>query len=348
MNYESLTVVLAGFPPRRITKTFFDSCKLMVISTRIIELLYNKHQAMPDDRSVINIHLQLDTWFNDIPQELLVWARSTSPLPHMITLHIYYWYLIICLYQPFYDQSSTTEGDGKADSGSRRNTSGKASGSMHDRGVKMVDRATHKIVQLLQMFEEQHSMTFFPRNMIHVIYECGIVLLKEAVMAPLTATKKRATVLQAVSACLRALRRTSKTWPWAERLANQLEEDLNKIRANDTAQPFIPGENDQTGQTPYPPVQVWDPTGPGSSFEGGFMQHFSGMQIHPPGGVPSTSQLGLDLSLHQRHGLSDPATLDNLGGVGERADIVNTEAGAHDAIPFAGTPSGSTAPYSLA
>ncbi|CAE6413353.1 unnamed protein product [Rhizoctonia solani] len=348
---------LAGSPPRLITKTFYDSCKLMVISATVIELLYGKHQVIPDEQSVINIHLQLDTWFNNLPRELLVWARSTSPLPHLITLHIYYWFLIICLHQPFYDQSSTTEGDSKGSSGSRGNTPGQAGGggSMHDRSrvIKMVNRATQKIVQLLQMFEEQHSMMFFPRNMIHVIYECGIVLLKDAMTAPLAATKKRANVFEAVSVCLRALRGTSKTWPWADRLANQLEGNLNEIRANNTAQPFISGwpiqgENDQSGQTPHPPVQVWDPTGLGSSFGSGFMHYFSGMQIDPPGGMQSTSQLGLDLSLHQRHGLSNLVTLVNLGGVGQSADVVGTEAGAHDAMPFRGAPSSSTVSYSLA
>ncbi|EUC57316.1 hypothetical protein RSOL_218040 [Rhizoctonia solani AG-3 Rhs1AP] len=122
----------------------------------------------------------------------------------------------------------------KGSSDSRKNTPGQAGGgsSMQDRSIKMVNRATRKIVHLLQMFEEQHSMMFFPRNMIHVIYECGIVLLKDAITAPLAATKKRAIVLEAVSACLRALRGTSKTWPWADRLANQLEGNLNEIKAN--------------------------------------------------------------------------------------------------------------------
>ncbi|KAH7338367.1 hypothetical protein B0J17DRAFT_421283 [Rhizoctonia solani] len=98
--------------------------------------------------------------------------------------------------------------------------------------MKMVDRATHKIVQLLQMFEEQHGMRFFPRNMLHVIYECGLALLKEAATLPFAAAKKRANALEAGNMCLRALRGTSKTWSWADQLANQLEGQLNEAGAN--------------------------------------------------------------------------------------------------------------------
>ncbi|CAE6448664.1 hypothetical protein BN14_09735 [Rhizoctonia solani AG-1 IB] len=46
---------LAGFPPRLTTKTFFDSCKLMVISTRIIEFLHTKDPEGQDERAVINL-----------------------------------------------------------------------------------------------------------------------------------------------------------------------------------------------------------------------------------------------------------------------------------------------------
>ncbi|CCO37356.1 hypothetical protein BN14_11511 [Rhizoctonia solani AG-1 IB] len=108
---------LTGFPPRLVTKTFLNSCKLMTIAGSIVELLYDKYQVVQGERSVINLH-----------------------------------------------QAAT-------------------GGPIHDLSIKMVDRATHKIVQLLQIFEEQHGMRFFPRNMIYVIYECGLALLKEAAPA---------------------------------------------------------------------------------------------------------------------------------------------------------------------
>ncbi|CAE6451953.1 unnamed protein product [Rhizoctonia solani] len=221
---------LVGFPPRLTTKTFFDSCKLMVISTRVISFLI---QETHGERAVINLHLQLDTWFNNLPRELLVWARSSSPLPHIITLHICYWFLLVCLHKPFYGRATLADDHRAKASNTPNETSGQGgSDPIHDLSMKMVDRATHKIVQLLQMFEEQHGMRFFPRNMIHVIYECGVVLLKEAAVVPFAATKKRATALEAGNVCLRVLKGTSRTWPWAEQLANRLEARLNEAGAN--------------------------------------------------------------------------------------------------------------------
>lgn len=96
--------------------------------------------------------LQLDTWFNNLPANFLVWARSSSPLPHIIVLHIWYWSLLIYLHQPFYTLAQST---------STRLPVG-------DLSVKMCDRASHKIVQLVGMYDVHYGLRFFPRNMIEV------------------------------------------------------------------------------------------------------------------------------------------------------------------------------------
>ncbi|KAF8686344.1 nitrogen assimilation transcription factor [Rhizoctonia solani] len=207
---------LAGYPPRLITKTFLNSCKLMVIASSIIELLYDSDQGDYNERAVIDLHLRLDTWFNELPRELLVWARSTSPIPH-----------------PLYDRPKLLAEDSERPSISSDDSGhGATGGPIHDLSTKMVERATHKIVQLLQLFDEQHGMKFFPRNMVHVIYECGVVLLKEAAHTPPGATKKRVAAVNACHMCLHALRGASKTWLWAEHLAGKLEEDMKVARAN--------------------------------------------------------------------------------------------------------------------
>ncbi|CAE7221642.1 unnamed protein product [Rhizoctonia solani] len=218
---------LVGFPPRLITKTFFDSCKLMVISTRVISFLHDKDQESHGERAVINLHRVAP-------------AAEDSRAKAL-------------------NAASETFGQGGGND------------PIHDLSVKMVDRAAHKIVQLLQMFEEQHGMRFFPRNMIHVIYDCGTVLLKEAATVPFAATKKRATALEAGNVCLRALKGASETWPWAEQLSNLLEAELNEAGANITTQPFASnwtvsaGETEPVGadssQTFYQFVHVWDPMG---------------------------------------------------------------------------------------
>ncbi|CAE6479906.1 unnamed protein product [Rhizoctonia solani] len=231
--------------------------------------------------------------------------------------------------------------------------------------MKIVDRAAHKIVQLLQMFEEQHGMRFFPRNMVHVIYECGVVLLKEAATVPFAATKKRATALDASNVCLRVLKGTSRTWPWAERLAGRLEGLLNEAGANISMQPFasnwtVPvGGNDQTGtdtsQTFYQFVHVWDSTGVENS--GRSYPKNRASDVYPtqpdtaihtdPSRATDHSQMGLGLQglppSHQGFGNSR-VTRGNLGEEG--SSHVDGEAQSYDMMSFSGTPSSSSS-YSL-
>ncbi|KAH7338365.1 hypothetical protein B0J17DRAFT_718012 [Rhizoctonia solani] len=336
---------LTRFPPRLTTKTFFDSCKLMVISARIIESLYDKYQGIQDKRSVISIHLQLDTWFNSLPRELLVWVRSTSPLPHLIALHICYWFLIIRLHQPFYGRSTISEADSERGSNATIETPSQSGGGpIHDLSTKMVDRATHKIVQLLQMFEEHHGMRFFPRNILHVIYECGVALLNESASVPAAATKKRANILEAVNACLHALRGTATTWPWAGKLAGQLEGKLNEVRVNNTAHPFVSdwtvpgGETNQMGQT-YPFAQVWEPTGFGSPSGSSSMNQLSGMHISSSKSRLD-GQLGLGLSPHQHQMWGNLTTPGNPEETEGDPSIRNV-------MRFSGSSSSSAAPYPL-
>ncbi|CAE6494731.1 unnamed protein product [Rhizoctonia solani] len=247
-------------------------------------------------------------------------------------------------------------------------TSGQGGGgdAIHDLGMKMVDRGTHKIVQLLQIFEEQHGMMFFPRNMVYIIYECGVVLLREAVDAPLAAIKKRATALEAGHVCLRALRGASRTWPCAERLAGLLESKLNEVGADTTIQAFTSnwnvteGGNEQAGtdlsQTFYQFVHVWDPAGdessarsnPTSSVPGvKSIRSGSEMQASPSGTrIPSPLGLGLQILPAQHQSLDGPAIGSNAGGAGSAH--VDEVARAYDVTSFSGIPSSSSAPsYSL-
>jgi hypothetical protein len=53
----------------------------------------------------------------------------------------------------------------------------------------------------------------------------------ESASSPAGAVKKRATAYDGVGVCLRALRALVGTWPHAERLANELEAQLEEQRS---------------------------------------------------------------------------------------------------------------------
>ncbi|KAG8704331.1 hypothetical protein FRC09_003613, partial [Ceratobasidium sp. 395] len=212
--------VAGGTQPKLISLVFFESCKLLVIGTRVLEATIPPAQNAQGDNLALNLHLQLETWFNNLPEGLLVWARSSSPLPHTIILHICYWWFLIHLHQPFYHRTQSSD----------------VFSPSVNLSVKMCDRGAHKIVQLLNMFDDQYGLRFFPRNMLQAsgacvlaINSCGNALLREFASS-LGAAKKRATAHEGVEVCVRALRTASPTWPCAEALANDLEARLEEQR----------------------------------------------------------------------------------------------------------------------
>ncbi|KAG9106151.1 hypothetical protein FRC07_008936, partial [Ceratobasidium sp. 392] len=202
-------------PTRSTTLAFHESCKLMMIATRIIDVVRRHESGTLEEKMVIDTHLRLDTWFNALPEKLLVWARSASPLPHLIVLHICYWWLLIVLHQPFYQKDPPSGQD------AQRLPIG-------DLSIKLCDRAAHKIVQLVTMFDDQHGLRFYPRNMIEAICACGTALLREHASAPFAANKKRSNATNGISTCINSLRSISATWPYAEALADDLQSRIQE------------------------------------------------------------------------------------------------------------------------
>lgn len=231
-----------GSPPNMTTRTFLETCKLLVISTRVIDIVHRQALTTPEERTIINTHLQLDTWFNGLPEDLLVWARSTSPLPHVIVLHVCYWWIIIRLHQPFYHKAQEPEQDPRM--------------PITDLSIKMCDRAAHKIVQLINMFNEHYGIRFFPRSMLKAIFTAGMALLQESAAAPAAAVKKRSYAQDNVGTCIQALNSLSETWPCARELSNELQSQLQhqsqfptpSLSQNDLTSPI-----QMEGLAPIPP-----------------------------------------------------------------------------------------------
>ncbi|KAG9082234.1 hypothetical protein FS749_007012 [Ceratobasidium sp. UAMH 11750] len=216
------TIAVSKDQPKLTTLAFFESCKLLVIATRMLKATLSPERNLQGNAATLNLHLQLDTWFNNLPEGLLIWAHSVSPLPHVIILHICYWWLLIYLHQPFYHIQSS---DG--------------SPPAMNLSLQMCDRGAHKIVQLLTIFDEQHGLRFFPRNMLQAISSCGDALLSESASSPPEAAQKRATAHEGVGVCVRALRTVSITWPCAEAFANELEARLEEQRPRSSLEPEL-------------------------------------------------------------------------------------------------------------
>ncbi|QRW18424.1 Fungal specific transcription factor domain [Rhizoctonia solani] len=128
-------------------------------------------------------HLNLDTWYNNLPESLTISARSaTKPLPHVIVLNIAYWWLLLLLHRPFYARTAR----------SASNASTEIPSSFTDLSVKICDRATVKIVHLVMLFDKCYGMRYFPLSMLQVIFMAGATLLVQSASLSETAVKKRA------------------------------------------------------------------------------------------------------------------------------------------------------------
>ncbi|KAG8729522.1 hypothetical protein FRC12_020911 [Ceratobasidium sp. 428] len=215
----------AAAPPNLITETFHQTSKLMLIGTEIIELTCHlQEDTALEEHTVINIHLQLDTWFNALPEPLLVWARSSAPLPHIISLHIVYWRFILLLHQTQYPKAPVNTGYPPQDPTQAQKM------PIADLSIKMCDRAVHKIVQLVKMFDDRHGLKFFPRSLVETVFACGVGLLREYTASPYGANKKRGTALDGVTACIGSLRTISGTWPCATPRADELQTMLQVVQ----------------------------------------------------------------------------------------------------------------------
>ncbi|CAE6441357.1 unnamed protein product [Rhizoctonia solani] len=168
-------------------RCFIQMGGLMVIATRMIK------QPINDKQTLLDIHLQLETWFNALPEGVLIRQRATLTFPPVLALHITYWWLILHLNFFSVEKISTEE--------------------LKDLSTKMRARATEKLIQLLNTFDKQFGWRYFPRNLTKAIYTCGLALVKERDSATSASRKKRATAIEGIEICINSLKVIGEAWP---------------------------------------------------------------------------------------------------------------------------------------
>ncbi|CAE6437271.1 unnamed protein product [Rhizoctonia solani] len=208
--------------PNRATRVFFEACKLVLFGVRIMDTVYSQGRQnwrVTQKDSVSDIHLQLDTWYNNLPESFTISSRSTTrPLPHVIVLNITYWWLLLLLHRPFYARTTR----------SASNASTEIPSSFTDLSVKICDRATLKIVHYVMLFDKYHGMRYFPLGMLQVIFMAGATLLVQSATLSESAVKKRADAHEGARKCIYALQAAAQTWDCAQLSANHLQRLLQE------------------------------------------------------------------------------------------------------------------------
>ncbi|CAE7198079.1 unnamed protein product [Rhizoctonia solani] len=182
------------------TRSFIQMCKLMMIATRMID------HPLNDQQTTLNIHLQLETWFNHLPESVLIRQRSALTFPPVLALHITYWWLILHSHLSLAEKINLSTSE-----------------PVRDLSIKMCARATEKLVQLFISFDKQFGLRYFPRNLIKAIYACGSALVVERDSAPVASRKKRAMANEGIGVCINALKTVGDVWPVGIRMNEELE-----------------------------------------------------------------------------------------------------------------------------
>ncbi|CAE6461974.1 unnamed protein product [Rhizoctonia solani] len=172
---------------------FIQSVRLVLISSTIPNVLRS-------GSGPIDLHIQLDSWFNSLQDGLLIRQRATLTQPPILALHIQYWWSILNLYLPFIHKSDHKVGQ----------------------SVKMCNRATEKLVKLFGAYSTQFGFRYFPRNLLEAMHTCGKLLILERSESE-GKSKKRATAQDGIEMCLKGLRTAGETWVEGQTLAANLE-----------------------------------------------------------------------------------------------------------------------------
>ncbi|CUA75376.1 Activator of stress genes protein 1 [Candida albicans SC5314] [Rhizoctonia solani] len=176
-----------------LVNCFIQSVRLVLISSTIPNVL--RSGSAP-----IDLHIQLDSWFNSLQDGLLIRQRATLTQPPILALHIRYWWSILDLHLPFIHKSDYTAGQ----------------------SVKMCNRATEKLVKLFGAYDTQFGFRYFPRNLLQAMHTCGKVLILERSESD-GKLKKRATAQDGIEICLKGLRTAGETWFEGRTLTTNLE-----------------------------------------------------------------------------------------------------------------------------
>ncbi|KAG8740508.1 hypothetical protein FRC10_004201 [Ceratobasidium sp. 414] len=212
------TLVVNKNQPKMTTLTFLESCKLLVIATRILEAALPFQQSIQGDTAVLNLHL--------IPGSIIYPKDSWSGLDqhaHYPTLScstsVTGGFLYICT------SPATTTSSRLTDPCLPRVFPLKCVIAERTRLFNCLISSTTSMVS-----GSSRGICFRRVSPVVAISSSGEALLRENASSPPGAAKKRATAYEGAGVCLQALRTVSVTWPCAEVLADELEARIEEQR----------------------------------------------------------------------------------------------------------------------
>ncbi|CAL1699935.1 unnamed protein product [Somion occarium] len=191
----------AKFPLQtsNVASVFAATCELMHVAERVLAFVNGLGNVQQSRMQIVSeLDIELNAWKDSLPPEIDLTA-STRPvaLPHRLTLHLAYWWMLILLHRPFY-----------------RRTKSDSSGIDIDH-VKLANRAAENIMMIATSWHNNFSLRFCPLTIVQIVFSAGTVFVLSAIQAISGPRLGRVTLLASlrqIKQCMEYLDEIGESW----------------------------------------------------------------------------------------------------------------------------------------
>ncbi|ORY25475.1 hypothetical protein BCR39DRAFT_471392 [Naematelia encephala] len=144
----------SGIASMRST-TFHWSAKLAVICRDVLDTLYSPRSTATRSHAAAQaLSTRLSDWRGALPPQIQ--SGGSTPLPHVILLHMIFYLCMIFVHRPFYRSAMPSS-------------------------TEKCDDAALSILGLLQLFERVHGIRYCHHNLINVIFGAATIFLLRSI-----------------------------------------------------------------------------------------------------------------------------------------------------------------------
>ncbi|KAH8092517.1 hypothetical protein BXZ70DRAFT_1010830 [Cristinia sonorae] len=196
----------AKFPLQNsnIASIFAATCELLRIGERVTEFVngLGSDTRYASMQRVSELDIELNTWKDSLSPEVDLTASSRPvALPHRMTLHLTYWWLLILLHRPFYRRQR--------------------GGAMDIDHVKLTNRAAENVMLIASNWHSNYSIRFSPITIVQIIFSAGTVFVLSALQAisgPRLGRVTLTTSLNQIQQCIDYLAVIGESWDCSYRV----------------------------------------------------------------------------------------------------------------------------------
>ncbi|KZS87965.1 hypothetical protein SISNIDRAFT_433285 [Sistotremastrum niveocremeum HHB9708] len=194
---------------------FIQTCRLTVIATKIMDLIYGLNQRTGSAHQFLaTLRIEIQQWAINVPKEL---AATDTALPNVLMMHIAASWLIILMERPFY------------------------SIDLESISRKRCQSAVHDILENVRRWKERYTLRFTPITLTCALFGAATTNLLSISRAPQRAHVLRAKLHGGIKECIGYLNDIGETWACGAQIAQIL---VGLLQAGEKGKEVGPEEDD--------------------------------------------------------------------------------------------------------